>query len=149
MALAVPLLLSGCNITQWVADGATGGQVDVGGPSVPSDFPADVPLIEGEVLYGAPIGTDQGRGWNVTVEVVDVSAFDTVRAQLEGAGFAAGPESGRDPRGATGTWARAPFTVIVLVSQAGQDAAWVANYTVTEAEVPSSAPAPSVRTGFR
>lgn len=141
VAIGVPVTLSGCSIARNVVEGATG--VDIGDGGIPDDFPTDqVPLIEGEVVFGGSGGTADARGWNVTVEVTDGTAFDTAKAALEAAGFAAGPAGGTDASGTSGTWLKEPYTVILVVSSI-DDGTWVANYTVTATapvETPSETP---------
>ncbi|MFZ2963975.1 MAG: hypothetical protein WA006_04740, partial [Rhodoglobus sp.] len=89
LALAVTPALSGCfgNPVEQIIEGATGGDVDLGGASVPDGFPGEVPLIQGEVVFGASIGNAEGRIWNVTIKVANAGALDQIVSQLEGAGF--------------------------------------------------------------
>lgn len=130
LSIAIAPVVSGCSV-QSVIENATGGTVDVGGKSVPGDFPSDVPLIDGEVLYGAALGKNDAKVWNVTIKVADVSAFDTITGQLEDAGFSA-PEAlgGATADGATGAFDGDRFGVLVVVSK-DADNGFVANYTVT------------------
>jgi hypothetical protein len=129
-AVAIALLaisLTGCSIVENVAQGAG---VSVEQTAVPTDFPADqVPLLEGEIVFGGAAGADAARGWNVSVRVTDGAAWDAAAAQLEGAGFTA-TTSGSDDPVRTGTFTKAPYTVILVVSEV--DGAWMANYAVTQ-----------------
>jgi hypothetical protein len=66
-------------------EGATGGDVSLGG-ELPSNFPSEVPLIEGDVSFSA--GTGGTEGWMVTIS--PASGGDPVadaRAGLEAGGF--------------------------------------------------------------
>jgi hypothetical protein len=141
LALAGVGALGGCSIARNVVEGATGGKVDIGGKSVPDTFPKDVPLVDGEVLYGASLKTEEGQGWNVTIKVSGLDAFDGISSQLTGAGFTAGT-SGRDDLGATGTFAKDPYAVAVLVSKPDEKTGWTVNYTVTKTTA-TSTPSPT------
>lgn len=135
LALAITPALSGCfgNPLEQIIEGATGGDVDLGGNSVPEGFPAEVPLIQGEILFGGSIGNDEGRIWNVTIKVAGAAALDEIVAQLEGAGFTASAEGfgGSSEDGGTAILENATYGVLVVVSKDG-DNGFVANYTVTE-----------------
>jgi len=131
-ALAVPLL-SGCSLVQqFLPDGGgdpLGGIIPT--QSVPSSFPPEVPLIDGDVLLGIELPGESGNtAWNVTIKVGGLDAFDGIAAEMEGAGYTylelASTEESR-----SGSFTKDPYTVIVVVAQA--DGAWNANYTVTEA----------------
>jgi hypothetical protein len=132
VALAVTPALTGCfgNPIESIIEGATGGDVDLGGAGIPEGFPtAEVPLIEGEVVYGASIGNAEGKVWNVTVKVADPAAMDAIKTQLEGAGFTS-QDLGTSADGATGAFDSATFGVLVVIAKDG-DNGFVANYTVT------------------
>lgn len=135
LAVAVAPALSGCfgNPIEQVIEGATGGDVDLGGSNVPNGFPAEVPLIDGEVLFGGSFGSDDGRVWNVTIKVGSAGALDEIVAQLEGAGFTSSAEGfgSSTSEGGTAIVENANYGVLVVVSQDG-DNGFVANYTVTE-----------------
>jgi hypothetical protein len=148
LALAIGLAvagvgaLGGCSLARNVVEGATGGKVDIGGASVPSTFPKDaVPLVTGDVVYGASLKTEEGQGWNVTIKVSGLDAYDGISTQLTGAGFTAG-QSGRDDLGATGTFAKDPYAVVVLVSKPDAKTGWTVNYTVTKS-TPTASPTPT------
>ena len=130
LALVAPAL-TGCGLIQNAVEQATGGDVDFGGTSVPTDFPSEVPLIDGEVVSGASAGNSDGKVWNVTIKVDDVSAFDDIKAQLEGAGFTSSELGGATDQGATGTFTKEPYGVFVVVAGGDTSEGWVANYTVT------------------
>lgn len=123
-------LLGGCSlINQFLPGGGIGGVIP--GQGVPSDFPSDVPLIDGEVILGLAVPGDEGqKAWNVTIKVSGADAFDAIKAQLTDAGFEY-QELGSTGDGASGGFTKEPYTVIVVVAQADGD--WTANYTVTNA----------------
>lgn len=142
LVLAGALLLgapaiSGCSIiSNFLPGGGSGGSLPDGvipGTSVPSDFPSDVPLINGDVLLGLSIPGDDGKkAWNVTIKVDGIEAFETIKTQLTDAGFEY-REVGANETGATGGFQKEPYTIVVVVSS-DQDS-WAANYTVTDASV--------------
>lgn len=134
LALAVTPALSGCfgNPIEQIVEGATGGEVDLGGNSVPEGFPSEVPLADGEVLFGAAVGNDDGRIWNVTIKVAGADALDAIVAQLEGAGFTTTDGfGGSTAEGGTAALESDAYGVLVVVTQDGENG-FVANYTVTE-----------------
>ncbi|TPW75829.1 hypothetical protein [Schumannella soli] len=141
IALGVPVALSGCAIVQNAVEGASGDKVDIGGESLPKSFPAkDVPLVEGDVVYGAGIVEGSNKSWSVTKKVADGAAFDTISAQLVAAGFTASSTPGADADGRSGTFAKAPYSVILLVTQ-DKKLGWIADYAVTQtAETASPSP---------
>lgn len=134
LTLAVIPSLSGCfgvNPIQGIVKGATGGNVDVGGTTVPSDFPKDIPLVKGEVLSGGAFGSGKDKIWNVAIKVKDAGAFDSITTDLEDAGFTAeGNVAGQSDKGKTGIFSGDEFGVLVVVAENKGDG-FVANYTVT------------------
>lgn len=137
LALVMTPALSGCfsNPLESIIEGATGGDVDLGGTSVPDGFPTnEVPLANGEIVFGGSIGNEEGRVFNVTIKVAGANAIDEIKAQLEGAGFVSqGEFSGSTSEGGTFIGTTDQWGVLVVVSQDGQNG-FVANYTVTSAE---------------
>jgi hypothetical protein len=132
VAIATPLLLSGCSL---IPHGDGGGislpGVSVGSGKLPKDFPSEVPVAKGEVVAGASLGGDAAKGkvWNVTIKVDGQSAADDIKTQLTGAGFEGGDLGTSD--GSTGaTYHKDHYTVLVLVTKDDKNG-WVANYTVT------------------
>jgi hypothetical protein len=133
-ALVLAPVLSGCSVVESVVEGATGGDVQIGGTSIPEGFPAEVPVYEGDIINGSSISKNNQTVFNVVVSVPDTSAFDTIRTDLEAAGFA--PQPGYDMvenQGTiTGLFNSAEWSVLVAVTT--QDpVGTVANYTVTSA----------------
>ncbi len=128
--------LAGCSLINNVIDGATGGNLPEGlgtGQSVPSDFPSEVPLIDGDVVLGLSLPGDNGeKAWNVTINVSGADAFDTIATQLADAGFEHQELSAGDS-GSSGAFTKNQLSVLVVVA-AGNGDQWTANYTVTNAE---------------
>ncbi|HWH97964.1 MAG TPA: hypothetical protein VNS80_06315 [Pseudolysinimonas sp.] len=125
--------LAGCSTIEGIIEQQTGGDVDLGGNTVPDDFPSDVPLAEGEIVNGSSItGGDGGKVWNVLINVPDPAAPDTIAAQLEDAGFASGGTGGGvTDSGGTLTYTKDALVVNVLLGKT--DSGWTANYTVAQA----------------
>jgi hypothetical protein len=142
VALAVAPAVTGCSI-QNIVKTATGGNVDLGGKSVPSDFPSEVPLIKGEVVSGIGIGnTKDGKGWNVAIKVTGMDAYDTISQELSDAGFTGIDGSSLIPndassKGKTLIVEDANYGVVVVVADTG-DGTFTANYTVTTKSQDSS-----------
>jgi hypothetical protein len=137
LALAVTPALSGCfgNPIQQIVSGATGGNVDLGGKSVPDGYPTtEVPLIQGEIVSGIALGNDKdGKVFNVAVKVSGMDAVDTIKSELEGAGLTAnGDIGGSTDAGATLVYSSDKWGVLVLVALDKENGT-VANYTVTPA----------------
>jgi hypothetical protein len=141
LALGVAPALTGCGNVEGIVKNVTGGHVDIGGDKVPSDFPSTVPLYKGDIVFGASVGGDDKKVWNVTVKVPDANASADIAQQLTDAGFTgAFKDSGSDAN--TGTFTSDDYGVLVVVTSAGKNG-WVANYTVTTASVISPTPTPS------
>jgi len=128
-------MLAGCvnpgSVVEGVVEQATGGDVDLGGDSIPEDFPLDeVPLIDGDVLFGARVNADGGSAWNVTISTVDPNALQTVSTQMADAGFDQQEASmvGDDGAGFA-TFAKGELGVAVVVTKSDDGIA--VNYTVT------------------
>lgn len=130
LALAATPLLTGCvGQVEGLIENVTGSEVDLGGQSVPQDFPAGVPLTEGEVIYGLSASNADGKVWNVTVSVADATALDAIKLELEDAGFATRLEGPANADGGTLVADGAEYGVVVAVT--GGNDGFVANYTVT------------------
>lgn len=122
--------LTGCSMVEGVIEQQTGGDVDLGGNTVPDDFPADVPLAEGEIVNGSSITGGEGKVWNVLINVSDPAAPDSIAAQLEAAGFTSAGTGGVTESGGTLTYAKDDLAVNVLLGKT--DSGWTANYTVAQ-----------------
>ena len=130
LALAATPALAGCAGIEGIVEQATGGDVSLPGNSVPDDFPAEVPLIEGEVILGAGIGSTDGKAWNVTIKVTGLDAADTIKAELEGAGFTSAPGASTGESSAL-LYTSDAYSVAVVVTKDTNDG-FLANYTVTD-----------------
>jgi len=132
IALVAAPALSGCSMVEGAIEQATGGQVDLGGTTVPDDFPAsEVPLFDGPIVNGSSISSGEGQVWNIVLSVPGADAFDTIKTQLEGAGFTYnGTGAPATDEGGSGLFDSEKYGVLVLVAKAG-GTGFVANYTVT------------------
>lgn len=136
LLVGVPAL-SGCSLINTVVHDATGQDIPegiTGGQSVPADFPTEVPLVDGEVVFALTL-PDAGNGdkaWNVTINVSGADAFDTIKGQLTDAGYEFQDVSNGDS-GASGVFRKDDLTVLVAVAATDGDH-WTANYTVTNAD---------------
>jgi hypothetical protein len=129
--LAAPAL-SGCGLVQGAIEKATGGQLDLGGKGVPKDFPSEVPIAEGEVLYGLSAGKGDEKVWNLTVRVSE-GAFESISQQLIDAGFEHAEGSEVAAAGSGGLFNSDKWGVLVVVAEDG-DNGYVANYTVSKSD---------------
>ncbi|WP_157413303.1 hypothetical protein [Agromyces allii] len=87
-------LLTGCvnpvedlvqNGVEDAIEGATGGDVSLGG-ELPEGFPAEIPVVEGQITVG--IGTGDANGWVVVVDSTAADPAAAAASALEEAGFA-------------------------------------------------------------
>jgi hypothetical protein len=130
---AVPML-TGCfgNPVQGVLNAATGGKVNLGGGSLPKDFPSDVPVYKGKVDTGIGVGSGAKEVWNVTIELPGESAYNDIKSELTGAGFkvVGSGSAGTSGEGLVATSSK----YSVLVGVTGSGSKWLANYTVGPAD---------------
>lgn len=131
LSLLIAPALAGCGAVEGIIENVTGGQVDLGGQSVPADFPSAVPLASGPVIFGLSAGKDGEKVWNVTIKV-DAGAFDAISDQLTGAGFTLAEGSQEVNKGTGGLFTSDAYSVLVVVSDDNSNGT-VANYTVTTA----------------
>ncbi|MDJ0334483.1 MAG: hypothetical protein ACOH10_11930 [Rhodoglobus sp.] len=132
LAVTITPALAGCgfNPVESIIEQATGGDVDIGGPSVPESFPSEIPLVDGEVQFGAGMSSDDSRIWNVTIKTNNASALETVKSQLAGAGFTeADGVGGSTDGGSLATFTSDKYNVAVVVTTSDGDT--IVNYTVT------------------
>jgi len=136
IALAMAPALSGCfgNPIEGIIEGATGGQVDLGGTTIPDGFPtSEVPIASGEIIFGGSFGGADAQVFNVTVRVPNAQAIDDIQAELEAAGFESqGVFSGSTAEGGTYIGTTATWGVLVVVAKDSENG-FVASYTVTSA----------------
>jgi predicted small secreted protein len=129
LLVAAPLALTGCSTVEGIIESQTGGDVDLGGDTVPDDFPAEVPLADGDVVNGSAIANGDGeKVWNVLINCSAPAAPDAIAAQLEGAGFTSPGVGGVTEEGGTLSYTKDAFVVNVLLAKTGDS--WTANYTV-------------------
>lgn len=138
LVLGVAPALAGCSFQTAVKD-VTGGNVDIGGDKVPTDFPKSVPLYKGAIVFGAGVGSGHGKVWNVTVKVSGADAYKDIEKQLADAGFSGQFGAQAPDGGGTGTFANDQYGVLVVVTGAGSNG-WVANYSVSRAAVETPTP---------
>ncbi|MBX3067583.1 MAG: hypothetical protein KF844_02910 [Cryobacterium sp.] len=138
VALTVTPMLSGCvnpfaggNPVRDAIKNATGGKLDVGGTSVPDDFPKEVPIASGKVLFAGAIDTEDGRVWNLTIQASGIADFDGIVSQFEGAGFKSETMGIESESTKTAILSKDNLGVLLVVSKDSKDN-WVANYTVTK-----------------
>jgi len=128
LLIALPTL-TGCSLVEGIIEQQTGGDVDLGGNTVPADFPADVPLADGTVVNGSKITASGGQTvWNVLINATDPAAPDSIAAQLEAAGFVSPGVGEMTENGGTLTYTKDDLVVNVLLAKI--DSGWTANYTV-------------------
>jgi len=134
-ALVLAPALTGCGALEGLIEQATGGEVNVSIGSLPDGWPAEVPVVDGEIIGGGTANSDDGTpGWNVTIKVDDESAFEGIATQLGDAGFEkvdAGELDGGENL-TSGMFKNDTYGVIVAVT--GADGNFVANYTVVEGD---------------
>ncbi|MCY7288312.1 MAG: hypothetical protein LH624_08710 [Cryobacterium sp.] len=94
MAVAGMVLLSGCSgeavgsaVNGAVSD-ATGGDVSLAG-KLPEGWPTEIPVIDGDIGFGAANTADGDQGWVVAVSTDAADPLAEATAQLEAAGFIA------------------------------------------------------------
>lgn len=91
-ALAAGPLLAGCSGGQvqdavnGAVQGATDGDVSLGG-ALPDGWPTEIPVIEGELKFGAGNTTDGDQGWVVTVASDATDPLADATQMLIDAGF--------------------------------------------------------------
>lgn len=134
IALVSTGALAGCgsNPIEQIVEEATGGEVDLGGNTLPDGYPVDaVPVVEGEIIVGLGVGGADAKVFNVTVKTTG-DPTDEARQLLVDAGFT--EQVAAQTNTADGTsfvFSSDAWYAMVVVSQV--DGAWNANYTVTTA----------------
>ncbi|MGY4860024.1 hypothetical protein [Cryobacterium sp. AP23] len=91
-ALAVTPALAGCSDAQvqdavnGAVQGATDGDVSLGG-ALPDGWPAEIPVIDGDIKFGAGNTTNGDQGWVVTVASAAADPLADAKQALVDAGF--------------------------------------------------------------
>jgi hypothetical protein len=131
LGLAAVPLLAGCvgNPVTGIVSGATGGKVDVGGTSIPSDFPKTVPLYKGTVSSVTAIGSGSHKVYNVAIQVSGPVAMTSIESALTAAGFKTVVAGSIGKVGASLISTGTDYTVAVVLAKAGKG--YEADYTVT------------------
>jgi hypothetical protein len=131
IALATAPLLAGCfgNPVQGIVKNATGGKVDVGGTSIPADFPKVVPVYKGKVDSSLALGTGKKKIWNLSIEVPDAKAMNEIESELKSAGFTTDLQGNIGKAGASLISDNKTYGVAVVLAKT--DKGFIANYTVT------------------
>lgn len=72
-----------------ILDGIGGDDVDIdlGGKSIPKDFPSQVPLVKGEIVSSGSITSEGDTMYTVQLMVTDPSVFENILADMTKAGF--------------------------------------------------------------
>ena len=112
------------------------GSISAGSGSVPEDFPADVPLPDGEVSFSQRLETADGLGWSVVIATSGEagSVGQQIRSDLENNGFDVEEStqfSGEGGSGGTILAERSDLSVLVVVT-ADDSGETLATYTVSE-----------------
>ena len=132
---AVPML-TGCfgNPIQSAVNAATGGKVNVGGGSLPADFPSAVPVYKGKIDSALGLGSGKKKVWNVTVELPGSDAYKDIKSELSGAGFKTDESGTIGDSGASIVADNKTYGVLVVLTEDTSTKKWIANYTVTPAD---------------
>jgi hypothetical protein len=133
IALVSTTTLAGCfgNPVEQIIEGATGGDVDLGGNSLPDGYPSnEVPIADGEIVFGIKLGDADNQIFNVTVKTGG-DPTDEVRDRLIGAGFSEQTAAQASTNeGSSYVFTSDAWGVLVVIGQI--DGEWNANYTVTK-----------------
>lgn len=123
MGLAVILSLAGCSAAPSAApttapdssstdqSGADDTGVE-GYEGLPDTFPSDVPIIEGDVVFGVDLGT----GWSIVIPRDDIDGgYRDAEALITGAGYTAGVSS-TTAEGSFGSFDNDKYTVQITAT---------------------------------
>jgi hypothetical protein len=143
LALGAAPALAACSPQQLVQDAvqnavkdATGVDVDVNvdGGTLPEGFPAEVPVISGEITSSGSLGTGADRAWSVVVKVSDpTTSYEDAKGKLLAAGFNADFDATADGA-STGMFSNAQYSVVVATTGTGSDNN--VSYVVTQVVTP-------------
>jgi hypothetical protein len=137
---ATPLLVA-CNPQQLVqgvvenaVKDASGFEVNLGGTTMPEGFPAEVPVISGEIATGGSLGTETDKAWSVVFTVPDLAAaYEEATGKLLAAGFTSDFDATADGA-STGMFSNAQYSVVVATTGTGSDNN--VSYVVTQVVTP-------------
>ncbi|MGN6325173.1 hypothetical protein [Pseudolysinimonas sp.] len=136
LTFAAPLL-AGCSLIPHPggSHGVSVPGMSVGTGALPKSWPSDVPVITGEIVTGAALGTGRDQVFNATVKVSGQEAADQITTQLTGAGFTAKTDATASTDSGTFlTFTSEKWNVAVVITKTDDKTGWVANYTVTSPE---------------
>lgn len=91
--LTIGALLTGCSdakvqdAVNGAVQGATDGDVSLGG-ALPDGWPAEIPVVDGDIKFGAGNTTNGDQGWVVTVASAATDPLADAEQTLVDAGFA-------------------------------------------------------------
>jgi len=133
LAVSSVPLLTGCfgNPIQGAINAATGGKVNLGGGSLPSDFPSSVPVYKGKIDSALGLGSGSKKVFNVTVELPNGNAYNDIKSELSGGGFKTDESGTIGNSGASIIADNKTYGVLVVVTEDSSTKKWIANYTVT------------------
>jgi hypothetical protein len=136
LAVSSVPLLTGCfgNPIQGALNAATGGKVNLGGGSLPSDFPSAVPVYKGKIDSALGLGSGDKKVFNVTVELPNGNAINDIKSELAGAGFKTDESGTIGDSGASIIADNKKYGVLVVATEDTSTKKWIANYTVTPDE---------------
>lgn len=122
--------------TEAAPSGDTATDAPVETLSLPSDLPADVPIIAGDVVSTSGEAADDNTpGWTITIAVDGADSFETIRADFADAGFDE-LVLFNDEFGGSGVFTNANWSVAVNVGQDGRAATgWTAGYGINPSEL--------------
>jgi hypothetical protein len=141
LAVSTVSTLAGCGAVQGIVKSATGGKVNLGGHSLPGDFPSSVPVYKGKIDSAIGIGSGTKEIWNVSVEVPGSDATATIKDELTAAGLTVADAGTTGSDAGTIVASNKKFGVLVVTSKDASKGYWLANYTVTSAIDATSVPA--------
>jgi hypothetical protein len=112
------------------------GSITAGAGSVPEDFPADVPLVDGEVSFAQRLDSADSLGWTLVITTTGDpdGVAEQVRSELTSNGFTVDDTSqfaASEGAGATILGERDDLSAFVLVASDG--ASTQVTYTVSQA----------------
>jgi hypothetical protein len=126
-------MLTGCfgNPIEGALKAATGGKVNLGGGSLPTDFPSSVPVYKGKIDSALGLGSGSKKVFNVTVELPGGNAYNDIKSELSGAGFKTDESGTIGDSGASIVADNKTYGVLVVLTKDSSTKKWIANYTVT------------------
>lgn len=108
--------------------GATGADIDIGGTSIPQNFPSQIPVADGEVEFGGSIAVEGKRVWTVRIKSKDSAVFSKLQSTLRASGF---EESfATEGESAMGAFEGHGYGLVVNVDK--RDGAYGVTYVVSE-----------------